>query len=417
MYPKRVKANTRIIHEGETGSHLYVSEEGRFEIYVGNTYHGCFGPGVAFGELALLYNTKRLCSIDANTNGKIWILDRHVFQTIMAKSSEETMEQNLLLLRKIPIFKDFPEEALLKISDLIVVEFYKSNMYVIREGDRGNKFYIVNGGNVRITMNNSNGMEQELMILEKGDYFGEKALYDDGESRRQANVIAMPPGAECFTIERSAFLTYLGGLESIRNKNWLQHQKSTESDDWDEQFRNLSLSDLDVEGTIGTGGYGRVELVTVKSTSNVSFARKKVKKHLITQGNFQKMIYNEKMNLKLCDSPFVCKLYRTFKDKRYLYLLMEVCLGGDLRTALNRNGRFENSTTRFIVACLIEGLKHVHSLGIIYRDLKPENVVIDHRGYVKLANVKGPLDLRNFDRFPPDHKPAPVDFSDWDANF
>lgn len=62
---------------------------------------------------------------------------------------------------------------------------------------------MINGGRVKITKNKSNGTVEELMVLDKGDYFGEKALFDNVEPVRKVNVIAMSPGVECYTIERT----------------------------------------------------------------------------------------------------------------------------------------------------------------------------------------------------------------------
>ena len=72
----------------------------------------------------------------------------------------------------------------------------------MRQGELGDKFYIINGGKVKITQDLPNEEEEILVVLGKGDYFGEKALYADGKQIREANVFALPPGSECFTIDR-----------------------------------------------------------------------------------------------------------------------------------------------------------------------------------------------------------------------
>eukprot|EP00492_Amphilonche_elongata_P000386 TRINITY_DN1207_c0_g1_i1.p1 TRINITY_DN1207_c0_g1~~TRINITY_DN1207_c0_g1_i1.p1 ORF type:complete len:251 (+),score=19.43 TRINITY_DN1207_c0_g1_i1:532-1284(+) len=90
--------------------------------------------------------------------------------------------------------------------------------------------------------------------------------------------------------------------------------------------------------------------------------------------------------MELLHNPFLVNLQATFKDKYRVYFLLDVCLGGELFTLLRKRRYFDEPASRFYAACVVEAFDYMHTQGIIYRDLKPENLVLDDKGYLKVTD-------------------------------
>lgn len=146
------------------------------------------------------------------------------------------------------------------------------------------------------------------------------------------------------------------------------------------------MDHLNIVATLGVGGFGRVELVTSHLFPGESLALKCLKKKHIVDTRQQEHIKSEKKIMMEADSPFIAKLFKTFRDTKYVYLLMEACLGGELWTVLRIKGTFDDSTARFCVSCVLEAFEYLHNKNIVYRDLKPENLLVDATGFVKLVD-------------------------------
>ncbi|MBN3292837.1 KGP2 kinase, partial [Polypterus senegalus] len=410
MYERSYHKGDHVIKQGEPGNHLFVLAEGNLDVYQHNKLITSITVWTAFGELAVLYNCKRTASVRAVSDVKTWALDREVFQNIMRKTAQARHEQYRNFLRSVNLITHLPEDKLSKIVDCLEVEYYDTGDYIIREGEEGSTFYIIAKGKVKVTQRAGSFNDPKLIkTLQKGDYFGEKALISDDV--RSASIIADENDVECLVIDRETFNQTVGTFDELQK--YLQGYVATLSREDEQRLAKASSCDrwspavslemiqlkdkvsgfsstspfqnLEIIATLGVGGFGRVELVKVKN-EDVTFAMKCIKKKHIVDNRQEEHIHSERKILEEACSPFVVKLYRTFKDSKYVYMLLEACLGGEIWSLLRDRGSFDEQTAKFCVTCVTEAFDYLHQIGVVYRDLKPENLMLDSAGYIKLVD-------------------------------
>jgi len=131
------------------------------------------------------------------------------------------------------------------------------------------------------------------------------------------------------------------------------------------------------------GSFGRVLLVKHYPTGRFC-ALKALEKVQIMKMRQVEHTLSEKKILSCIDFPFIVKLLYSFKDNSNVYLVMEYINGGELFTHLRRIGKFGVPVCRFYAAQIVLTLEYLHNLDIVYRDMKPENILITHNGYIKV---------------------------------
>ncbi|CAF0914612.1 unnamed protein product [Rotaria sordida] len=143
--------------------------------------------------------------------------------------------------------------------------------------------------------------------------------------------------------------------------------------------------DFDRIRTLGTGSFGRVMLVKYQTTGNF-YAMKILDKQKVVKLKQIEHTLNEKRILQSISFPFLVNLEYHFRDNSYLYMVLEFVPGGEMFSHLRKVGRFSEQHARFYAAQIVLTFEYLHYLDILYRDLKPENLLIDAEGYLKVTD-------------------------------
>jgi len=151
---------------------------------------------------------------------------------------------------------------------------------------------------------------------------------------------------------------------------------------------SVNLEDIKKHRMLGMGAFGKVWLCSTKE-GNVPYALKTINKRQLIEANQVKGVIREKQIMSCIDHHFILGLVGAFQDDRNLYLLLPLFQGGELFNVIHTDKRdgVSNEASLFYGACILEALGYLHARNIVYRDMKPENALIDEKGYCIMIDL------------------------------
>lgn len=416
---EEVAAGKQLITEGELDAdYFYIVQEGTFDVMQGTGSEmrkvAEVGPGGSFGDLALLCLVPRAATVKARTAGVVWVIDRLNFKSILMQKSEDEIKSHVKYLENCEVLAPLTNDEKFSIAHALVLMKFELGEVIVQQGEQGNCMYILYEGSVGVSKDG--GEETTLEASEArgtAHLFGEKALLSS--ETRTATVKTLSKVALVYALDREDFNFLLGplkdildgsGKKSAEGKAAAAKAKKTGGKAKARSFSSREASkvskkspmpgsstgrilreELSKIGLLGCGGFGAVELYEHKQ-SGESYAMKALSKGYIVQTGMKSSVMNEKTILMMTNSPFVIKLFECYNSPQSLYFLLEPALGGELYATYNKKGfHGKEQHAKFYAAGVVLSFEHLHMRHIIYRDLKPENLLLNDQGQIKLTDM------------------------------
>ena len=312
--------------------------------------------------------TKSMTNIRCKPNSFLAILKNSDLKQHFKCSLKMLGEKSSFIeqLKKVNLFKNLTNAKLEVLSKKIKVEKVANNKNVITQGEEGTRFYIIKKGQVDIFVK-----DKYIRTMNENEYLGERALF----FKEPRSATAKAHGdVEVYYLEKDAF-------ENVIEKNMKDYLK----DRLYLQDNTVQLQDLIYYMKLGSGSYGNVSLV--KSSKNKFFyAIKNISCKQILYTQLHQNLELERKILVKIDHPFIVKLVKTMKDNNYVYFLMDYIKGKELFDVIRDIGLLNKFQTQFYGASIMLAVQYLHERKFIYRDIKPENIMVLGNGYIKLID-------------------------------
>ena len=257
----------------------------------------------------------------------------------------QTKSNQLNSVGNIPLFRILSDDKIEFIQNNLQIEKFQNGKKIINQGDIGDKLFIIKSGRVDFFVNS-----RYIRSLNDGEDFGAKSLILS--DKRTATAIANGE-VYCYTLTAKVFKSILEPNlnEYFTNKFYLEDN-------------TIELKDLDDIKELGSGNFGSVNLVR----------------------NLEVCVELEKNVLLKTDHPFIMKMVKYLKNESYIFFINEYIKGKELWDVIRDIGLLNKEQTQFYGASILLAINHLHKKKIIYRDIKPENVMVNTKGYIKIID-------------------------------